>query len=67
MFEGSDAKLYEVGKNIMKEYNFIESFDMTVEAVCIKLMWILSLTSDFNKIRELFYKKINFDILTKEN
>ncbi|MCO8192831.1 asparaginase [Anaerofustis sp. NSJ-163] len=67
MFEGSDAKLYEVGKNIMKEYNVLESFDMTVEAVCIKLMWILSLTSDFNKIRELFYKKINFDILTKEN
>lgn len=66
MFEGSDARLYEVGNNIMKEYNVLESFDMTVEAVCIKLMWILSLTNDFNQIRELFYKKINFDVLTKE-
>ena len=36
---------------------------MTSEAVLAKLMWILGITSDFDKAQELFYTPIQHDIL----
>jgi len=63
MLEGSDATMYEVGSNVMSKYNVIEAYDMTVESTVVKLMWILSITKKFNEVKDLFYKKINFDIL----
>ncbi|MCR2032411.1 asparaginase [Anaerofustis stercorihominis] len=63
MLEGSDAKLYEVGHKTVSNYNVLEAYDMTTESVVVKLMWITSLTKDFNEIKKLFYKKINHDIL----
>ena len=38
---------------------------MNLPSVLTKMMWILSLTNDINKIKELFYTTINYDILYK--
>lgn len=61
--EGSDMTIYRVGAEVKKEFNVIEAFDMTLEAVITKLMWATAQKSDFLDVRELFYKPINFDIL----
>jgi len=64
--EGSDMTVYKVGKNLKEKYNFLESYDMTPEAVVTKLMWILALTKDPAEIKKLFYKTIANDILYTE-
>lgn len=62
--EGSDMMIYEVGKTIKKEFNLMEAYDMTTEAVITKLMWLMGLdTISEEEFRELFYKQINYDIL----
>ena len=61
--EGSDMTVYKVGKGIKEEYGILESYDMTPEAVVAKLMWILGLQHTPSKIKKLFYKSINSDIL----
>ncbi len=63
MLEGSDAATYEVGFDIMNKYNVLQAYDMTVESAVVKLMWILGITKDFEKVKELFYKTINKDII----
>ena len=65
MLEGSDAITYEVGYDIIKNYNVLEAYDMTVEAAVTKLMWILAQTKDFKKVKEMFYKEVNKDILVE--
>ena len=42
----------------------LEAYDMTTEAVCAKLMWILGQTTDRNWVEELFYTPVAYDILT---
>lgn len=64
--EGSDMTVYKVGKNLKEEYGFLESYDMTPEAVLAKLMWILSLTRKEKEVKKLFYKTIAEDILYTE-
>lgn len=64
--EGSDMAVYKVGKSIKEKYGFLESYDMTLEAVIAKLMWILAITKNPNKIKKLFYKNIVDDILYTE-
>ena len=62
-YEGSDVDVYEVGKRIRERFRFLEAYDMTLEAVYTKIMWILGIGGlDFGEIENLFYKKINFDI-----
>lgn len=62
-YEGSDVGVYEVGKRIRERFRFLEAYDMTLEAVLTKIMWILGMEGlTFEKIEELFYKKIHFDI-----
>ena len=61
--EGSDMSVYEVGHAVKNEYNIPESYDMTLEAVITKTMWILGKTQDRNKFRELFYTGVNHDLL----
>ncbi|MGO1580762.1 MAG: hypothetical protein ACTHWZ_05075 [Peptoniphilaceae bacterium] len=63
MLEGSDASTYEVGFSIIKDYNVLEAYDMTIEAVVTKLMWILAIKKDFKSVKKLFYKSVNKDIL----
>ena len=67
MLEGSDAELYEVGFKAIHQYNVLQSFDMTVETASVKLMWIMSLTQDFDEIQRLFYTRVHYDILRELN
>lgn len=61
--EGSNMSVYEVGKNIKEEFGLLEAYDMTLESTVTKLMWILGQTREQEKIRELFYRTVNRDIL----
>lgn len=63
--EGSHMSVYEVGRNIKQKLELIESYDMTLEASVTKLMWILALSSEPSRVRELFYTTINRDTLFK--
>ena len=48
----------------MKErFSLLESYDMTYESILAKLMWILGETKNPEKIREMFYKSINYDLI----
>lgn len=64
--EGSDIGLYQVGKQIKSKYEVLEAHRMTLEAIVTKTMWILGQTNDKNKIKELFYKPIQRDIMKWE-
>ena len=61
--EGSDMEVYQVGKKIKDQYELIEAYNMTVEAVLAKLMWILPQTKEQAKVAEMFYQPIAKDIL----
>ena len=61
--EGSDMSVYEVGHAVKNAYNIPESYDMTLEAVIAKTMWILGRTKNRTEFRELFYTSINHDLL----
>ena len=62
--EGSDMTVYEVGNKIKKECRFLESYDMTLEAVIAKTMWMLgSRESREDSLEQMFYKKINYDLI----
>ncbi len=61
--EGSDIAVYNVGSRLKSHLSVLEAYDMTIESVMTKLMWILALTDDPERIREMFYKKISSDIL----
>ena len=66
--EGSDMTVYEVGHN-MKEYcRFLESYDMTLESVIAKVMWMLG-NYDISScdIEEVFYHSINYDLIFGKN
>lgn len=63
--EGSNMSVYEVGRNIKNAFGLLESYDMTLEATVTKLMWILGQTKDREKVRKMFYRTVNRDILWK--
>lgn len=63
MLEGSDALLYEVGKNAVMKYGMLQSYDMTVEAVMTKLMWLLGRGLSTEEIKRAFYEPVAQDIL----
>lgn len=63
--EGSNMSVYEVGRSIKYEFGLLESYDMTLEATVTKLMWILGQTKERERVRELFYRTVNRDILWK--
>ncbi len=64
LHEGSDVAVYEVGRKAMSRYNVLQAYDMTIEAVVTKLMWLLSQTDDFETLKTKFYTPIARDILT---
>ena len=64
--EGSDMTVYKVGKSLKEKYGFLESYDMTLESVVAKLMWILARTRDTGEVKSLFYKNVVDDILYVE-
>lgn len=62
--EGSNMEVYEVGQKVKKDFNLIEAYDMTLEATITKMMWLMTLPDmDYRKIREEFYRTVNYDIL----
>ncbi len=63
MFEGSDMGVYEVGIKALKNLKVLQAYDMTIEAVITKLMWIMAQTRDFDQVKEKFYTRINEDSL----
>lgn len=60
--EGSDFSVYEVGKSFKHNTNILEGRTMILEAIVTKLMWIMQQDLKQNE-NELFYKKINYDII----
>lgn len=63
MLEGSDLTRYEVGARAAAQYNLLQAYDMTIEAVVTKLMWLLAQGGDFQEIRRGFYTPVANDIL----
>lgn len=61
--EGSDMSIYKVGIRVKENYDVLESYDMTLEAMVTKLMWILGQTNQMERIKELLYTPVNHDIL----
>lgn len=61
--EGSDMSVYEVGHAVKNIYDIPESYDMTLESVVAKTMWILGKTKDRKEFRKLFYTTVNHDLL----
>ena len=62
-YEGSDMAVYQVGKQVKERYPVIEAYNMTLEAVVTKLMWVLGQTDDPEKIQKLFYKPVQYDVI----
>ena len=62
--EGSDMTVYEVGRLAKSDGQLLEAYDMTLEAVITKLMWLLGCRDiNMDERRALFYQTINHDIL----
>jgi L-asparaginase len=61
--EGSDMSIYQVGRGLKNRFDLLESYTLTYESIVTKLMWILGQTKDDKKIKELFYKTINYDLI----
>ena len=63
--EGSDLAVYEVGAKALERYHLLQAYDMTVEAVVTKLMWLLAEKRDFGAVRRGFYTPVAQDILAE--
>lgn len=63
--EGSDMTVYEVGHDMKSHCRFLESYDMTLESVIAKVMWMLgNFRAARDNMEELFYRTVNYDIMT---
>lgn len=66
-YEGSNMDTYVVGRTAKDSLPFLETYDMTLEAVYAKIMWILGLhITDPDEMEKLFYQRINYDIFRNE-
>ncbi len=61
--EGSDMEVYQVGQQVKSRLDVIEAYNMTLEAVATKLMWILAQTKDPAQVRALFHTPVAHDLL----
>ena len=62
-YEGSDMSVYQVGQQVKERFQLIEAFNMTLEAAATKLMWVLGQTRDPERVRELFCRPVQFDVI----
>ncbi|MFR4352053.1 MAG: asparaginase [Roseburia sp.] len=66
--EGSDMTVYEVGRDMKKYCQFLESYDMTLESVIAKVMWMLgNFDVKVDDIEDIFYRSVNFDVMFGKN
>lgn len=66
--EGSDMTVYEVGHDMKKNCRFLESYDMTLESVIAKTMWILgNFPGEQERLEDIFYQNINYDLIFGKN
>lgn len=65
-YEGSDMAVYEVGHRIKSQYGVIEAYDMTLEAVVTKTMWLLGQGATGNDFRDQFHTPVQQDVLRPE-
>lgn len=66
--EGSDMTVYEVGHDMKAHCSFLESYDMTLESVIAKSMWMLgNFDTAADPIEDIFYQNINYDVLFGKN
>lgn len=66
--EGSDMTVYEVGHDMKDHCRFLESYDMTLESVIAKVMWMLgNFCMERDDMEALFYRTINYDVIFGEN
>ncbi|MBQ8320081.1 MAG: asparaginase [Clostridia bacterium] len=61
--EGSDMSVYRVGRGWKDRFDLLEGYALTYEAIVTKLMWILGQTREAAKVKALFYKTINYDLI----
>lgn len=61
--EGSNMAVYEVGKRVKQDFGLLEAYDMTLEAVITKLMWLMARRLPEEQMQREFYRCINHDIL----
>ena len=62
-YEGSNIGVYEVGKRVQEQFRLLEAYDMNLEAVFTKLMWILGCHPEsYEQVRQMFYRTINYDV-----
>ena len=61
--EGSDMNVYRVGRGLKNRFDLLESYSMTYESIITKLMWILAITKEDEKVKKLFYKTVNYDLI----
>ncbi|MEA4932296.1 MAG: asparaginase [Lawsonibacter sp.] len=62
-YEGSDMSVYQVGQQVKEKYQLMEAYNMTLEAATAKLMWVLGQTDEPQKIRALFYRPVQHDLI----
>lgn len=62
-YEGSDMSVYQVGQQVKERFQLMEAYNMTLEAAATKLMWVLGQTRDPERVRELFYRPVQFDVI----
>ena len=65
-YEGSDMQLYQVGHTIKTRYGVLEAYDMTLETVLAKTMWLLGQSKDPDVFRTRFHVPVMHDILLPE-
>lgn len=61
--EGSDMNVYQVGRGLKNRFALLESYTMTYESIITKLMWILPQSKEDERVKELFYKTVNYDLI----
>ena len=66
--EGSDMTVYEVGHDMKKYCRFLESYDMTLESVIAKVMWMLGNREALGgNLEDIFYQNVNYDVIFGKN
>lgn len=62
-YEGSDMSVYQVGQQVKEKYQLMEAYNMTLEAVATKLMWVLGQTREPEEVKKLFYTPVQHDLI----